>query len=153
MKRENLSKRLESRWRELHDAFRGLPQEALLECGVVGPWSIRDALIHVTSWDEEALKALPIILDGGRVPRYSGVYGGIDAFNAMTQERKVSLNLEQVIQELEDTHRRLVDFLEGVPDAAFATEGRFLKRLRQDTYGHYRVHAEQINAWREKRSA
>ena len=65
----------------------------------------------------------------------------------------MSLNLEQVIQELEDTHRRLVDFLEGVPDAAFATEGRSLRRLRQDTYGHYREHTEQINAWREKRCA
>ncbi len=150
MKRENLSKRLESRWRELHDSYSGLSREALLKPGVVGDWSIRDVFVHVASWDGEALTALPVIVDGGRVPRYSDVFGGIDAFNALTQERKASLNLEQVTQELEDTHQRLVDFLEGVPDAAFATEGRFLKRLRQDTYGHYREHAEQINAWREK---
>lgn len=153
MKRDNLSNRLALRWKELRDAFRGLTKEALLEPGVVGSWSVRDVLVHVASWDEEALKALPVVVDGGRVPRYSDMYGGIDAFNALTQERKASLNLEQVIQELEDTHRRLVDFLEGVPDAAFATEGRFLRRLRQDTYGHYREHAEQINAWREKRCA
>ena len=153
MKRENLFERLESRWRELHNAFRGLSREALLESGVVGSWSIRDVLVHVASWDEEALKALPIIVDGGRVPRYSDVYGGIDAFNALTQGRKASLTLEEAMQEFEEAHRRLLAYLEGVPDAAFAAEGRFLRRLRQDTYGHYREHAEQIREWREKRFA
>ncbi len=151
MKRERLYERLESRWRELHDAFEGLSDEGLLEGGVVGPWSVRDVLAHVTTWDEEALKALPVIVEGGRVPRYSDLYGGIDAFNALVQGRKRGLSLEQVLTELEETHRRLLSYLDGVPDAAFATEGRFLRRLRQDTYGHYREHAEQIRAWREKR--
>ncbi len=143
--------RIESRWREFHDAYRGLSREALDEPGVVGRWSIRHVLIHVTSWDEEALKALPIIVEGRRVPRYSDVYGGINAFNALTQERKQGLTPEQVFAELEETHRRLRDYLEHVSEAAFAKENRFLRRLRQDTYGHYREHSEQIRAWRKAR--
>ncbi len=153
MKRGRLYERLESRWRELHDAIQGLSDDSLLEAGAVGQWSIRDVLAHVTAWDEEALKALPVILEGGRVPRYSTLYGGIDAFNAQAQGRKMGLSLEQVFAELEGTHQRLLSYLKGVQDAAFNRENRFLRRLRQDTYGHYREHAGQIRAWREKRCA
>ena len=151
MKRDQLAKRLDVRWRELHDAFQGLPQNVLLEHGVVGHWSIRDVLTHVATWEEEALKALPVILDGGPLPRYSNLYGGIDAFNAQAQERKQDLNLEEVFAELEETHQRLLSLLDGVPDAAFARESRFLRRLRQDTYGHYREHARQVQTWRQTR--
>lgn len=48
-----------------------------------------DIIAHVTWWEEEALTHLPLVLRGGRPPRYSVTYGGIDAFNAtMTDERK-----------------------------------------------------------------
>ncbi len=151
MKRDQLAMRLEARWRELHAAFQGLSHDALLEPGVVGPWSIRDVLAHVATWEEEAMKALPVILDNGPLPRYSTFYGGIDAFNAQAQEWKATLTLEQVFQALEDTHDRLLSYLEGVPDVAFARESRFLRRLRQDTYGHYREHTQQIQAWRQTR--
>ena len=86
MKRDQQAMRLEARWRELHHAFQGLSHDALLEPGVVGPWSIRDVLVHVATWEEEAMKALPVILDSGPLPRYSTFYGGIDAFNAQAQE-------------------------------------------------------------------
>ena len=142
---------MESRWGELREAFRGLSDKEMLQPGVVGCWSMRDVLVHVTSWDEEALKALPIILGGGRLPRYSDLYGGIDAFNAQAQEKKKRLSLEEVLAELEKTHLELIAYLDSVPDAAFATEGRFLRRLRQDTYGHYREHTQQILAWRRDR--
>ena len=135
MKRDQLAKRLETRWRELYDAVQGLSEDALLEPGVVGPWSIRDVLAHVTTWEEEVLKALPVILDGGPLPRYSTLYGGIDAFNAQAHERKEGFTLDQVLDELKETHQRLLSFLNSVPDAAFARENRFLRRLRQDTYG------------------
>ena len=99
------------------------------------------------------MKALPVIVEDGRVPRYSDLYGGIDDFNAQAQGRKKSLSLEQVLTELEETHQSLLAYLESVPDSAFAKENRFLRRLRQDTYGHYREHTEHIRAWREKRCA
>ena len=102
MKRDQLAKRLETRWRELYDAVQGLSEDALQEPGVVGHWSIRDVLAHVTTWEEEVLKALPIILDGGPLPHYSTLYGGIDAFNAQAHERKEGFTLEQVLNEVKE---------------------------------------------------
>jgi hypothetical protein len=41
-----------------------------MEAGVIVAWSIRDILAQVTTWEEEALKHLPLILRGGTPPRY-----------------------------------------------------------------------------------
>ena len=147
MHRERVIDRLEQEWQVFLQSFAELPANVFLEPGAVGHWSVRDVLTHVTTWEEEALKALPLILNDKPLPRY----GGIDAFNAREQERKRSLSLEQVRKELAATHQNLIAFLEKAPDSAFATGGRFLRRLRLDTYHHYREHATQIMAWRTKR--
>jgi hypothetical protein len=60
-----------------------------MEAGLTRAWSVHDILAHVTTWEEEALKHLPLILKRGAPPRYSVVYGGIHAFNArMTKEKR-----------------------------------------------------------------
>jgi hypothetical protein len=78
-------------------------------------------------------------------------YGGIDAFNAMKTEEKRRLSLDEVRREAEETHRRLIDYLQGVPLEKLQGNSRFTHRLRLDTYGHYPIHARDIHAWREGR--
>jgi hypothetical protein len=151
--RRQLLRRLDKAWAAFNASYAGLSDAQLLEPGVTGAWSVRDILAHVTTWDEEALKHLPLILRGGRPPRYSVQYGGIDAFNARMAEQKRSLSLSEVRTQLEDTHRRLVDFIQTVPEAQIANQTRFRHRLRLDTYGHYPLHAEAILTWRRQRPA
>ena len=122
-----------------------------MEPGVTGAWSVRDILAHVTTWEDEALKHLPLILEGGTPPRYSVRYGGIDAFNARMTEQKSSLSLSEGRRQLEETHRRLIDFVQGAPDAQLNREARFRRRLRLDTYGHYPKHAAGIWSHRSAR--
>ncbi len=112
-------------------------------------WSVKDILAHVTTWEEEALKYLPLILTGGKPPRYSQ-YGGIDAFNAQMAEQKRGLALSEVQRQLDETHRRLLDYIRSVPEEHFTQETRFRHRLRLDTYSHYPQHAKAIREWRER---
>ena len=109
------------------------------------PRSPREVLQH-------ALKHLPLIIAGGRPPRYV-TYGGIDAFNARMTDQKRGLSLADVRRQLDETHRRLIDFIQSAPEDQFTDETRFRRRLRLDTYSHYPIHAEVIRAWREQRSA
>ena len=146
--RVQLISRLEHAWEGFHDSFAGLSDSELVLPGVAGLWSIHDILGHVTTWEEEALKHLPIILKGGKPPRYSVSHGGIDTFNAMHVEEKRSLPLTAVRSELVNVHRRLVSFLQSVPDEEFRRETRFRRRLRLDTYCHYPKHADAIRKWR-----
>jgi len=153
MDRSQLLKRLDKAWEAFKESYAGLSDSELMEPGVTGAWSVRDIIAHVTWWEEEALTHLPLILDGRKPPRYSVTYGGIDAFNAQTTEQKRNLSLSEVLRQRDDTHRRLIDFIQTVPEDQLIGETRFRHRLRLDTYSHYPQHAEAIRKWREQRSA
>jgi uncharacterized protein (TIGR03083 family) len=149
MKKRQLFQKLEKAWTVLKESYAGLSEAQLTEPGVLGEWSVKDILAHVTTWEEEALKYLPLILIGGRPPRYSQS-GGIDAFNAQMAEQKRDLALSELLRQLEETHRRLLDYLHSVPEEHFTKETRFRHRLRLDTYSHYPLHARAIQEWRER---
>ena len=129
-----------------------MPDPRLAEPGVLDDWSVKDVLAHVTTWEEEALRYLPVIIKGERPPRYIQ-YGGIDAFNAQMTEQKRDLALSDVLRQLDETHRRLIDYLQSVPEEHFTRETRFRRRLRLDTYSHYPLHARAIREWRESKQA
>jgi hypothetical protein len=136
----------------LIESYAGLSDSQLTEPGVVGDWSAKDVLAHVTTWEEEALKYLPLINQGRRPPRYSTQYGGIDAFNAQMTEQKRGLTLAEVLRQLDETHRRLVEYVQNAADEQFMEETRFRHRLRMDTYSHYPIHARAIQEWRQTMS-
>ncbi len=138
---------VERNWQAFRESYEGMPDPALLEPGVVDGWSVRDVLCHVTTWEEEFLKVLPLILEGKPLPRY----GNIHAFNAREHERKRDLSLDQVSQQLAAVHERLRLVLADLPETIDAVERRLRHRLRLDTYGHYREHTAQIAAWRKSR--
>ncbi len=153
MNRVKVLLRLAAAWEALLDSYAGLSEAELLEPGVTGAWSVRDIIAHVTWWEEEALTHLPLVLAGGRPPRYSVTYGGIDAFNARMTEQRKDLSLAEVLRRRDDVHRRLLAYLENVPEDQLGNEMRVRRRLRLDTYGHYPKHARAIRAWRERKVA
>jgi len=150
MKTEQLLQRLDDAWKDFEESYAGLAEAELLEPDVTGRWSVRDIIAHVTWWEEEALKHLPHILEGGRPPRYSVKYGGIDAFNALMTKQRSGLSLAQVLRMHDEVHDRLVAYVRDAPEELFARETRFRRRLRLDTYAHYPIHARAIRAWRAR---
>lgn len=141
---------LDATWSEFQESYAGLSDAVILEPGVTENWSIRDIIAHVTWWDEEALKHLPLILEGGRPARDSVTYGGIDAFNALKTEPTRGHSLQVVREQFVQTHQRLMGYLKSVPAQHLIGDTRFRRRLRLDTYGHYPLHAQAIREWRER---
>lgn len=152
MVRQQLLKRLNTAWQGFAESYAGLSEAQLMEPGVTGAWSVRDIIAHVTTWEEEALKHLPDILEGRRPPRYSVTYGGIDAFNALMTTKKASLCLSEVFRQQDETHQRVIDVIERAPEVQLTGGTRFRRRLRLDTYSHYPKHANAIRRWRETRA-
>jgi len=146
--RGELLTRLEKTWSIFQESYAGLSDLQLTEPGVTGEWSVRDIVTHVTTWEQEALTHLPTILKGEKPPRYSITHGGINAFNRAMTEQNRSLGLAEVRRQAKDTHRRLLSFIETVPEDQFRSETPFRHRLRLDTYSHYRKHADAIRKWR-----
>ncbi|HET9682749.1 MAG TPA: DinB family protein [Gemmatimonadaceae bacterium] len=150
MTKDQLLTRIDDAWRDFEASYAGLSEAQLLIPNVTGAWSVRDIIAHVTWWEEEALAHLPLIRDGGRPPRYSVKYGGIDAFNAMMTEKRRALSLHEVLRQHDAVHARLVDYIGEAPDDLIRTETRFRRRLKLDALGHYPIHARAIRAWREE---
>ena len=146
MNRSQLIAKVEKRWKEFTDSFTRLTDEQITQAGTMGQWSLKDMLGHVTTWEEELLKYLPTILAGKTTPRYKNKYGGIDAFNALMVEEKRGLPLDEIRKQLEETHARVITFLKTVPEEHFVKENRFRKRVRLDSYGHYKEHTQAIRA-------
>jgi hypothetical protein len=134
-------------WSDLIESYSGLPAPEMLKPGVTEIWSVKDVIAHVTSWEEESLRHLPIILEGRKPPRYSTLYGGIDAFNARVWEQRRGLELPEVLRRRDEVHQKLLDFLAGIPEEQFTRETRFRRRLKWDTYEHYPLHAADIRKW------
>ena len=134
--RVRLIERVQQEWTALQHSLGSLPEPAFFQPGVVGDWSLRDLMVHITSWEGEALKAIPIILQGRRLPRYRQLYGGIDAFNASEQQAKTHLLLSR---------------LNKLPDDSLVSGGRLVRRLRQDTFAHYHEHTLHVVEWRQQR--
>lgn len=149
-RREKLMQTIETRWGELLASIDGLPDAAMQQPGVVGDWSVKDILAHITTWESEALKHLPEIAAGKPQQRYKDVYGGLDAFNALTFAENRERSLEDVRARLAETHRQLLRYLDTVPDDLLHSRERFRTRLRWDTYSHYPIHAEHIRTWRAR---
>lgn len=150
MNTKQVLERLDMAWKDFEESYSGLADPQLLIAGVQGRWSVRDIIAHVTWWEEEALKHLPLVRDGGRPPRYSVKYGGIDAFNAMMTEQREHLSLADVLREHDQVHARLVEYVGAAPEELYTRETRFRRRLRLDTYGHYPLHARAIREWRQR---
>ena len=129
MDRPQMLRRLDTAWRAFEESYAGLSDAQLMKPGVTGDWSVRDILAHVTTWEEEALTHLPLILEGGRPPRYSVRYGGIDAFNALMTEQKASLSLATVRRQLDDTHRRLRALVQGTSEEQLRHDARDSARV------------------------
>ena len=141
---------LEKTWEEFKESFAGLPDAQLTQAGVTVDWSVKDILAHVTTWEEEALKNLPVILQGKTPPRYRNLYGGIDSFNAQMTARKSSYSLSEILKQMEETHRQLINYLKSIPEDQFTQNTRFSRRLRADALSHYPLHAKAVRAWREQ---
>ena len=149
MKKQKFIENLEQTWAAFNESFTSLSDGQMVQPGVCGEWSVKDILAHVSTWEEESLKYLPTILRGEQTPRYTKLYGGIDAFNARMSEECRGLSLDEVRKRLEHTHHRLMTYLESVPEEQFIKETRFRRRLGWDSYKHYPMHTQAIREWRE----
>jgi hypothetical protein len=147
MKKDQVIRKIEQAWQDFTGSYAGLPAESLLAVGAMGEWSVKDIIAHVSAWEGEALKYLPLILEGRRTPRYSVLYGGIDAFNALATEKARQLSLDEVIRKAGETHARLIAYLENAPEDQFTSETRFRRRILLDTYSHYPHHTQAIREW------
>jgi len=132
---------------ELRQAIDGL-DDARLTRVWLGTWGVREILIHISGWHQEMIPALARVARGEEAYP-AGTYDDFDNWNARFVDRKRGVKMADVLAQLEASHRDFVRAAGAVPDQHFGVARDMLDGAGA---GHYREHAGQIRAWRQKES-
>ena len=146
MNREETLSAVSKTWQELKDAIALVPDDRLDEPGVVGSWSVKDLIGHVTTWEVEALQALRSYQNDNDAEALTAWPEDLDGFNAWQSEGKRGTGLTQLRRELDDCHVQIVRLVSALGEAEFQMS-EVSERIRIDTYDHYADHAGQILRW------
>ncbi len=134
-----------SAWRDLEGAIGSVPEGCIDEPGVVVEWSVKDLIGHVTTWEQEAIRALSRYL-ADRDLEAVVTWADIDGFNARESDRKRALSLSHLRGEFEESHSQLTALLSDFPEEELSSKG-VEARIRIDTYDHYAEHTAHIRNW------
>ena len=152
--KEAVEQEMEESWQDLCAALDSISDAEQEQPGVVEGWSVKDMLGHITFWAEKAGRDLRLVAAGK--PDELEVPTGpesVNEWNAREADRRKQLPLSQVREELEAAHQAALQSLRDVPVEVLDVEVKgwtMLVRFAEDTYRHYREHAEHIRAWKRE---
>jgi len=128
---------LQGDWAEYIHGFRSLSPEAksafLRQQGYA---RFADLLAHIVAWWKVCHQAVERYAADPAAPP---IEYDVDAFNAGAVTEASQLDEEQVAASFEKMRRFLIDFVNGLPDAAFEKE-RVVNQLEMDFAGHLAEH-------------
>jgi len=149
MSKDALLREMEAGFADLLSTVDGLSEEQMTRVWY-GDWSVRDILAHVAGWHREEIAMLERMARGERPVPESADYTDDDAWNARFVAKWRAASAGEVLAELKASKEAYVAAASRLPEERFE-EGRTARRLvQQGCIEHYREHADEIRAWREK---
>jgi len=157
MTKDEVIANLEREWEALQAAIADLNDEQMTEMPVAGSWTVKDLLAHIAVWESRLVTAL-FKAERGFVPDLVDSDEQVDQLNAQFYHEQKDRPLERILEDLHDVHLALLNRLETFPEKALIDpkkykwmKGEPLSRMvAGDSFEHYREHAADIRAWREK---
>lgn len=143
--REDVMTQIEEKWAELKAQLSKVHANRMEDRGVVVPWSIKEVVGHITSWECEAIVSVYSYITerNTTAPAWKDDLAG---FNLRAAEDTRSKTLDDLMANLYQTHAELLAFVAGAPDDALSADG-VMNRIRESTFDHYAEHAISIRQW------
>ena len=153
-----LQDKLDSVRMRLLQALAPLPDEALLQPGVVGEWSIADVLSHFINWEAELITGLMRIDQGKRPTRLLQALQDRDAYNARRYEEMKGRDLDRIFDDLQRVRQQLEGWLEEFSRNDLESTDRYKglggrplwKLIASASFEHEAAHLEEIEAFSER---
>jgi hypothetical protein len=143
--REDIRKQIGERWAELEAQLASAPTSRMDEGGVVGPWSVKDVVGHITTWEREVITSVSNYI-ARRDTASLEWKTDLDGFNSRAVEHTRPQTLDELMAELVRTHEELLAFVAGLPEGDLSTDG-VSNRIREGTFDHYAEHTASIRQW------
>ena len=157
MQRDELIEALAAARARLDAAIEGLTAAELTQPGLVGEWSIKDLLAHVTAWDVDLLTNLGKVRRGQKPGRTAWDSAGIEAQNAAWHTELKDRPLEPVLADYDGVHQQLLRLAEQLTDAELTAPAAWLQGRPIPQYfvehvvNHEGEHGAELEAWRKSR--
>jgi len=143
-------------WRELQTTLSRLHPGQWMQPELEGGRSIKDMLAHLTAWERRMLEWLDASYRGltPERPAPGMTWNDLDRLNQLTFDENRDRRLEQVQQEAEAEHAKVLEAIGRMSDADLFEGDRFAWRqgdpmwhmVAANTWWHYREHREQVHA-------
>lgn len=156
MKKTELLEALEEERAELQEMLEDLPDEMLLVPGVVGEWSIKDILNHLTFWEGQVVT---LVFQAQRgMPKPSTAHFGketIDAVNQRWYEEGKDRPLEMVWKDWLGVRKQMIRRVSELSEEDLNHPDRFAWQrgvplyqwILNDSIDHEAEHADLIREW------
>jgi hypothetical protein len=148
-----LRERLDQEWPPFRELVGSVAPDEMIVPGVVDEWCLKELLGHVNFWARKGAHDVRAAASG-QVDSIE-VPGGdamVDEWNATAAASGLKLATDAVLPELEASHADARNALHDTTDEALAIELKGWTvgvRFAEDTYRHYREHADQIRSWKQ----
>jgi uncharacterized damage-inducible protein DinB len=157
VKKQELLQEIKHSREQMITALDGLPQDAYLRPGVVGMWSVKDLLAHLTIWYSELITALSKLDRPKQAPGIVNIED-IDEFNEEQYRENVRRPLDVILEDFHGVYKYLVKAIEGIDDDTLNNVRKFVWMegeplwylIAENGYWHEKEHAEEIQQWRQE---
>ena len=128
---------------QLEALLNSLSEEQMLRPHVVGTWSVKDVLAHLTWWEQAMISEIVhgVELD----PGLNGEPWSTERANALMVEAKRGTPLAEVLAAFHDSYRQMLQVVEHLSEEDLASEELYT-HLANNTGNHYAEHRQMIEA-------
>lgn len=162
MNKKELIDNLEDQRELFLDLIENLPEETLTTPGVVGQWSIKDILAHISRWEAELVKLLWQISQGQRpTSMHFTNKGTVDQVNQVWYEESASRTIARVLDDFQSVRNQTVLRIEGFSDRDLTDPKRYpvlggralWEYIEGDSFGHEIEHMADIQSWLQQKGS
>ena len=142
------------------NAIEGLSDEDLETPGVIGDWSIKDILAHLTMWEAELVRLL-WQASQGRKPNTEHFSNDLDVdeINAKWYKQSQSRPLQRILDDFHGVRTQTIRRVEAYSDQDLNNPQRYpwldgaplWEWIAGDSFEHEAEHEVHIRSWCEKR--
>lgn len=156
MNKAELIKKLELERENFLDTLEGLTDEQYIIPGVIGEWSIKDILAHLSRWEAELVKLLWQARQGIHPTTMHLTQLDVDKTNHQWYQETKNRPLRKVIEDFHAVRNQTLLRVETFTDSELIDPDKFswgkgwslLEWIENDSFGHEAEHGDQIRAWR-----
>lgn len=156
MNKREILEQLESQRERFLDAIEGLTDAELEHPGVVGAWSVKDIMIHISRWEAELVKLLFQATQGQKPTSMHFTQVDVDQTNQAWYAESLNRPLQMALEDFHAVRNQTILRVESFSDRELTDPDRYKwaghrplgEWIASDSFEHEAEHCEQILSWR-----